>query len=163
MASFPTQHINELGLEVLKSFESCKLKAYEDVGGVLTIGWGSTGVDVTHDLVWTQEQADNRLKADLERFERGVCALVTNQRIDSNQFSALVDFAYNLGLGALKSSTLLNCINKNNLDVSTEFARWVHVGGTKVNGLVTRRKAEALLFDGDLPGVRTMLDVRNPS
>lgn len=138
--------INKNGLDLIKAFEGCKLKAYQDIVGVWTIGYGHTGADVTPSLVWTQEQADEELEKDLVRFEKGVLALI-KRTLTPNQFAAVVSFAFNLGLGNLGKSTLLRCIAKGNMsDASCEFVKWNKAGGKVVGGLTRRRLAEKALF-----------------
>lgn len=139
--------MNDAGLQLLKSFEGCRLQAYQDQGGIWTIGFGHTGPEVIEGLEWTQDQADNQLKQDLQQFEDGVNNLVEVD-INSNQFSALVDFAYNLGLGALKTSFLLKCLNCNNFPgAASQFEKWDHCDGTVIPGLLRRRLAERDLFN----------------
>lgn len=138
--------INDAGLKLLKEFEGCKLEAYQDLVGVWTIGYGHTGEDVSPYWQITQEEADELLRKDLEKFERGVEKLL-KVPVTSNEFSALVCFAYNVGLGNLKQSTLLNCINLHNKrQAPNEFLRWNKAGGIPVKGLTRRREAERLLF-----------------
>ncbi len=134
------------GLNLIKSFEGLELKAYKDSVGVLTIGYGSTGPHVHEGLVITEEQAEAILKTDISRFERGVTELV-KVPLNQNQFDALVSFSFNLGLGNLKSSTLLRKLNS--LDYSgaaNEFTRWNKAGGRVLTGLTRRREAEKKLF-----------------
>jgi len=140
--------ISEKGLQLVKNFEGCRLTAYFDAVGVLTIGWGHTGVDVTPGKTITQEQAEEMLLSDLGRFERGVeTAVVVG--ITQGQFDALVSFAYNLGLGALRESTLLRKLNMGDyIGAADEFGKWVHAGSQVLPGLVRRRAAEAALFSG---------------
>lgn len=141
---------NQKGIDLIKSFEGCKLKAYKDIVGVWTIGYGHTGKDVVAGLEISQERAEELLKQDLCTFEEGVTKLV-KKPIGENQFAALVSFSYNLGLGNLGKSTLLRCINKGNpKDAVPEFLKWVKAGGVEVAGLVRRRKAESELFALDL-------------
>lgn len=138
--------INSAGLELIKSFEGCKLEAYKDIVGVWTVGFGHTGNDVYEKQRISQEEAEELLKDDLCKFEAGVASLL-KVKVSENQFSALVSFAYNLGLGNLKSSLLLRCINKNNVvGAEGEFKKWNHAGGKVVEGLTRRREAEAKLF-----------------
>jgi lysozyme len=138
--------INQAGLSLLKSCEGCKLEAYQDSVGVWTIGYGHTGDDVTPDLVITQDEADALLLQDLAKFENGVTDLVKVQ-LNSNQFSALVVFSYNVGIGNLKSSLLLRCINSLHYsDAAPQFLRWNKAGGVVVAGLTTRREKERDLF-----------------
>lgn len=138
--------INKQGLELIKHFESLKLEAYKDVVGVWTIGWGHTGEDVYEGLVITEEQAEELLKKDLEEYERYVRGSI-GTRLNDNQFSALVSFAYNLGIGNLKTSTLLKLLNKGDyFNASKEFVKWSKAGGKRYKGLVRRRLSERNLF-----------------
>lgn len=139
--------INDAGLAIIKHFEGLRLHSYRCPADVWTIGYGATGDDIKEGMEWTLEQCEERLKQDLKRFEDGVTKLVTVQ-INENQFSALVSFAYNIGLGAFKKSTLLHFINKHNYSVAGEFAKWNKVGGIPMNGLTKRRAHEAALFQG---------------
>jgi len=138
--------INEKGLKLLKQFEGCKLKTYKCVAGILTIGYGHTGKDVREGQTITQEEADKLLEGDLKRFEEGVADLV-KVPVNSNQFSALVVFAYNIGLNALSGSTLLKRLNAGDIrGASEQFIRWNRAGGKEVQGLTNRRLAEKDLF-----------------
>lgn len=141
--------INSDGLSLIKSFEGCRLKAYKDAVGILTIGYGDTHNVIPNQEI-TQDEADVRLMQRLEEFEKGVSSLV-KVSITENQFSALISFAYNLGLGNLKISMLLRCINKhNNTGAADEFLKWTKAGGRELSGLVRRRRAERDLFLKDL-------------
>jgi lysozyme len=83
---------------------------------------------------------------DVARFEDGVNKLVT-YTINQNQFDALVDFSFNLGLGNLGSSTLLKKLNAGDIKgAAEEFLRWDKAGGKVLAGLTKRRKAERDLF-----------------
>lgn len=138
--------MNDAGIKLIKEFEGCKLKAYRDIVGVLTIGYGATGPDVTEGLEITQEEADKRLAADLEQFEKGVCRVV-KVPLTENQLAALVSFTYNLGIGSLWRSTLLQLLNKGDYGgAALEFPKWDHAGGKVVAGLTRRRLAEQALF-----------------
>lgn len=141
-----TRHISPEGLALIKQWEGCRLTAYKDVAGVLTIGYGSTGPHVRPGMTITQEEADNLLIADLARFERAVEKQVKVPLTDG-QFAALVSFAFNVGEGALAKSTLLKKLNAGNYGaVPGELAKWVNAGGRKLQGLVNRRAAEAGLW-----------------
>lgn len=138
--------INEEGLKLLKKFEGCKLKTYRCVAGVLTIGYGHTGKDVTEGKTITQEEAEKLLRNDLEKFEKGVVDLL-KVTVTSNQFSALVSFAYNIGLNALSGSTLMKKLNAGDImGAANQFERWNKAGGKEVQGLTNRRLAERDLF-----------------
>lgn len=138
--------INEAGLELIKSHEGCRLTAYKDIVGVLTIGYGHTGNDIFEGLEIDPVTANSLLQGDLDRFEDGVTNLII-QNINENQFSALVSFAFNLGLGALKGSHLLIKVNCGDFDgAAAEFLKWDRAGGVVVPGLLARRQAEQRLF-----------------
>lgn len=137
---------NRRGAALIQEFESCRLKAYLCSAGVPTLGWGSTGPDIQIGMTWTQEQADERFARDLQRFEREVESLLTFEPT-SNEFSALVSFAYNVGVNALAKSTLLRKFNAGDTaGASNEFLRWNKVGGNVLAGLTRRRDAERDLF-----------------
>jgi lysozyme len=132
--------------DMIKAFESCALTAYKDMVGVWTIGWGHTG-DVQEGDSITQEEADGLMVSDIKRVAEGVMNLITVD-VTKNQFNALVDFAYNLGLGALKRSTLLKWLNGREHvdDIAEQFLRWDFADGKEVAGLERRREAERKLF-----------------
>lgn len=138
--------ISKKGLDLIKTFEGLELKAYKDSVGVLTIGWGSTGSHVKPGMSITKEQAEELLKQDVSRFEKGVNDLVKVPLIQ-NQFDALVSFSFNLGLGNLKSSTLLRKLNASDYSgAASEFLRWNRAGNKVLAGLTRRRIAERDLF-----------------
>lgn len=143
--------VNKQGIQLVKSFEGCFLNAYLCPAKVWTIGYGSTkyqnGKPVKQGDKITQQEAENLLSDTLDEFSKGVSKLIKVE-LNDNQFSALVSFAFNLGIGALSKSTLLKKVNANSNDktIENEFMRWVSAGGKKLNGLVRRRTAESNLY-----------------
>jgi len=138
---------SEEGKALIKKFEGCELKAYLCPAQVWTIGYGHTA-GVNEGDVCTQEDADRMLSEDLEEFE-GYVREAVNVDLEQNEFDALVAWTYNLGPGNLQSSTMLKRINENKFeDVHSEMRRWNKSGGKVLDGLVRRREAEALLFQG---------------
>ncbi len=136
---------SEQGIALIKQFEGCALSAYLCPAHILTIGYGHTG-DVSAGQTITQEEAERLLKADLEKFERGVSQMVTVE-LSPQQFDALVSFAFNLGLGNLKTSTLLKKLNSGDYQgAADEFLRWNKAAGKVMAGLTKRREAERALF-----------------
>ena len=130
---------------LLKTFEGCKLKAYRCPANVCTIGYGHTsaaGAPMVNDgMTITQAQADEILRRDLIKYERSVQDLIKVE-LTQNQFDVLVDFAYNAGVGNLKSSTMLKKVNAGDLDaVPAELMKWTKGGGKVLPGLVRRRQA----------------------
>ena len=137
--------ISKEGLELIKEFEGCRLKAYKCPADVWTIGYGHTDGVKEGDVI-TQEKADALLASDLDLFSSGVKRLVSAD-IDNNQLGALVSFAFNLGLGNLRHSTLLRMVNAGDfLGAADQFLRWNKAGGKVLAGLTRRREAERQLF-----------------
>ena len=137
--------------ELVREFEGCKLKAYKCPAGIWTIGYGNTqyenGKEVKEGEVITLERAEQLLEVILIKFVQQVGELVKS-KVNQNQKDALTDFAYNCGLGNLKSSTLLKKVNAdpNDKTIREEFMRWTKVNKIELAGLVRRRKAEANLY-----------------
>lgn len=133
------------GIELIKSFEGCVLKAYRDAVGIWTIGYGHTS-NVYPGMSITAAQAEAYLKWDLTRFENSVHSYITIT-ITQNMHDALVSFAFNVGAGALKNSTLLGKLNQGDINgAAKEFERWVYAGEKILPGLVKRRAAEKKMF-----------------
>ena len=137
--------ISQEGLSLIKRFEGCRLKAYHCSANVLTIGYGHTsGVKETDTI--TQDEADKLLQEDVEQFEKYVDDNVTVE-LGQSQFDALVAWTFNLGVGNLRSSTLLKVLNNEDYtSVPREMKRWNKAGGKTLDGLIRRREAESLLF-----------------
>lgn len=139
--------IGRKGLELIKSFEGCRLEAYICPAGVPTIGYGHThGVRLGQ--IISQKQADDLLLEDLDQFVKAVNRLVIVP-LNQNQFDALVSFVFNIGIGAFTSSTLLRLLNQRAYnEAADQFKRWNKGGGKVLKGLVRRRQAEEDLFRG---------------
>ncbi len=134
------------GLALTENFESCALVAYKDVKGVWTIGWGHTGILVVEGLTCTQAQADAWLLQDCASAEMAVNRLV-RITLTQAEFDALVDFAFNCGIGAFAGSTLLKLLNVGDINgAANEFEKWDHASGKVVAGLLRRRLAEMQEF-----------------
>ena len=139
------RYINKSGLDLIKKSEGLRLTSYKCAAGILTVGWGSTGGHVKPGMTITAEQAEALLKSDLRRFEEAVAKLAPGS--SDNQFSALVSFAFNVGIDALKTSTLLKLHRAGDYEGAAEqFKRWNKAGGKVLAGLVRRRAAEAALY-----------------
>jgi lysozyme len=139
------QSINQAGLDLIKEFEGLVLTAYDDGVGVWTIGYGHTKNVLPNDTI-TFDHAIALLEQDLQEFEKGVSELVQVPLTD-NQFSALVCFTFNVGLGAFENSTMLGFLNAGNFAAAAgQFKLWVYGGGKVLDGLKARRAAEKALF-----------------
>jgi lysozyme len=139
------------GIPIIRKFEGLKLKAYLCPANVWTIGYGNTfyenGSKVQEGDKITLERADKLLFFVVQKFEAEVKKLVKSD-INENMLGGLTSFAFNVGAGNLAKSTLLKKVNANPNDatIRDEFNRWTKAGGKVLNGLVTRRKAEADLY-----------------
>ena len=140
-------NISQEGLSLIKMFEGCELEAYKCAANVWTIGYGSTD-GVKEGMEISQERAEMLLLEDVEVFEESVNKLV-EVPLEQNQFDALVSWTFNLGSTNLKNSTLLKVLNDKDYEgVPAQIKRWNKAGGKVLQGLIRRREAEALLFEG---------------
>ena len=138
---------SEEGIALIKKFEGCELSSYQCSAGVLTIGYGHT-LGVQDGDTCTQEEAESMLKDDLGVFEEAVDRLVEGD-LEQYQFDSLGAWTFNLGEGNLRESTLLKILNEKNYNgVPEQIKRWNRAGGEVLDGLIRRREAEALLFEG---------------
>ena len=148
--------VSQKGIDLIKSEEGLILHPYLDSAGIPTIGYGSTrwltGKKVSmDDYPIDEETAENLLRNVVDGVAVEVDALITD-KINQNQFDALVSFAYNVGTGALKGSTLRKRVNADpkDLPIRDAFLMWtkIHKDGKLVvlDGLVKRRKREADLY-----------------
>ena len=139
--------ISPEGLALIKKFEGCELEAYQCSAGVWTIGYGHTK-GVEEGMTITKDQAEQMLLEELIEYEVAVEEAVDNQ-LDQCMFDALVSWTYNLGPTNLNNSTMLKVLNAGEYDeVPAQIKRWNKAGGKVLQGLIRRREAEALLFEG---------------
>lgn len=130
------------GIDIIKEFEGCRLKAYKDAVGVPTIGYGHTKGVKMGDTI-TQAQAEELLKDDLAAYEKKVDKYNDTYRFNQNQFDALVSFAYNIG----NIDQLTNKGKRTIAEISEKIPAYNKAGGKVLAGLTRRRKAEKALFD----------------
>lgn len=147
-------NISQSGINLIKHFEGVRLKSYQDSAGVYTIGYGSTryatGKRVGPDETITEQVADILLTQKLNQNDAVINALV-KVPITQNQHDALASFEYNVGDGALRTSTLLKLLNaKDYHGAAIHFTDWdkITVKGQKEvsQDLLKRRQEEAKLF-----------------
>jgi lysozyme len=151
--------LNQAAVDLVKEFEGLELEAYPDPatkndpvkkGEPWTIGYGHTSMagppSVKRGMVITQAEAEAILKRDLAKFAQGVAAAITAP-VSENQFGAVVSFAFNVGMGNLKSSTLLRKLNaRDYAGAAAEFPKWNKANKKVMAGLTRRRAAERTLF-----------------
>jgi lysozyme len=134
------------GVDLIKKWEGCKLKAYLCPAGVPTIGYGHTKGVKMGDVI-TEDVANSYLLDDIIEAHKGIDRVVKVSLTD-NQLGALTSFVFNLGIGNLTSSTLLKLINQGKyLEASAQFLRWDKANGTTLIGLTNRRAEEMKLFN----------------
>jgi lysozyme len=139
--------ISNEGLSLIKKFEGCELTAYKCAAGVWTIGYGHIK-DVYEGQTITQSEAESMLQHEMEEYEGYINSLVMVP-LNQNQFDALVSWVFNLGAGNLRASTLLKVVNLSDMNgVPAQIKRWNKAGGKVLEGLIRRREAEALLWEG---------------
>ena len=140
-------NISQEGLSLIKNFEGCELEAYRCAANVLTIGYGATKGVKEGDTI-TQEEADSLLLHEMDEYEGYINDMV-NADLKQNQFDAMVSWVFNLGPSNLQASTLLKVLNSKDYEgVPSQIKRWNKAGGQVKQGLIRRREAEALLFEG---------------
>jgi lysozyme len=151
--------LNNDGIELLHKFEGLKLEAYECQASLRlpeekkfwTIGYGNTRYE-DGSLVKKGDKITKKRAQDLFTNIANDFAIKVSKKLtkflNENQFSALVSFAYNVGISAFSKSTLLKLVNEDptNPEIRNQFMRWNKAGGKPSTGLTNRRNAEADLF-----------------
>jgi lysozyme len=142
--------VNASGMALIENFEGCRTTAYQDCIGTWTIGYGHTSSAgppaVVRGMTISKGEALSILKTDVGNFSKGLEACL-RVSLNDDQFSALVSFAYNIGLSEFRKSSVLQAVNAGEFHaVPTFMAMWVKAGGKVIPGLVARRAAEAALF-----------------
>ena len=149
-------------IEDIKHHEGVRQKPYRDSVGLWTVGVGHLmypeqtkipvdqrggfALKIEDFRIFTMEEVDAILRADLARFERGVSTLCPVQLTQGN-FDGLVSFAFNVGLGTLQRSTLRQKVLRGDIQgAADEFLKYNKAGGKVLKGLVTRRNDERALF-----------------
>ena len=163
------RNVNQATLDLVQQYEGIpdgnsatqNIDPYLDPVGIWTIGWGHAitfqgrflkgeadraQVLALYPQGITMAQAQSLLQSDLMNAGRDVSSVVS-VALNDNQFGALTSFTFNLGIGNLKSSTLLKKLNQGDYQgAADEFGRWVMADGKPFPGLVKRRAAERALF-----------------
>jgi lysozyme len=147
----------DLALKLVVEFEGFRSHPYQDGTGRWTIGYGEThdnmGLVTEKTLPVTQFDAARMAETTLEhirsailREPRPAVLLPSAFEFNKNQLAALMDFAYNLGLGRLFASTLWFRAVRNDPVAFAHFMDYVYAGGMQEPGLIKRRRAEQTLF-----------------
>lgn len=140
-----SRNLSENGLNLIKSFEGCRLTAYKclPTEKYYTIGYGHYGSDVTAGMKITKEQAEELLLQDCKKAIKNVNSFMSKYNFNQNQFDALVSFAFNVG-----SINQLTASGTRTLEqISSKITAYNKIGGRVIAGLVKRRAKEKELFD----------------
>lgn len=131
----------------LKKWEGLRLKAYSDVAGVATIGYGSTNRNLVAKGRITEEEALAQLRSDMTACQTCIERAVTVE-LTPYQKAALISFVYNVGGQAFRDSTLLRLLNEGQYsEVPAQLRRWKFSKGKIIQGLINRREAEIDLWN----------------
>ena len=150
---FLCHSISQNGINLIKRFEGCKLKAYKDSVGVWTIGYGTTSADesitgtsIYEGLTITQETADEWLRLSVnQKYGPKVDKFNNIYHWTQNEFDALCSFAYNIG----SIDGLVQNGNREKSELTSAMKKYVYAKGNKLPGLVKRRNAEVDSFNKD--------------
>ena len=144
------------GINLIKHFEGCPMEdgmvvSYRCPANKPTIGFGSLklidGSPVQDGMTITKQEAEDLLAHELEEYEGYINDMVT-VAIKQHEMDAMVSWVFNLGPTNLKNSTLLRVLNEGKYhEVPEQIKRWNKVNGVPNEGLIKRRKSEALLFE----------------
>lgn len=140
-----SRNLSANGLNLIKSFEGCRLTAYKCLSTekYYTIGYGHYGSDVTAGMKITKEQAEELLLQDCKKAIKNVNSFMSKYNFNQNQFDALVSFAFNVG-----SINQLTASGTRTLEqISSKITAYNKTGGRVIAGLVKRRAKEKELFD----------------
>ena len=135
-------NIGNKGLDLIKSFEGCRLSAYKCPAGVWTIGYGRTN-GVYEGMTITQDQADNMLREDVKYYADAVDRYQSRFNFTQEEFDSLTSFTYNCGVGSLQA--VMSCCNTKQ-EIAEECKLYNKGGGVVLAGLVRRREEEYKLF-----------------
>ncbi len=138
--------------EMMREHEGFREEAYLCPSSVWTIGFGNTfyenGQPVRQGHKIDKYRAERLFSYYVDDFSKKIVRLLAGKTLNENQFSALVSFTYNVGIGAFEKSTLRRKVISNPDDplIKAEFSRWTRGGGKVLNGLVRRRQDESGLY-----------------
>ena len=136
-----------LSVSIIKKFEGCRLKAYQDIVGVWTIGYGET-LNIKRGMVWTQQEADSALIRRVGWFLSSVLKSCPQLHLESpERVAACVSLAYNIGVGAFKVSSVCRHSKQRDWEKAAKsFLLWNKCNKVVIKGLTLRRMAESKIF-----------------
>jgi len=134
-------------VQIVKKFEGCRLKAYQDVAGIWTIGYGET-LGVKEGMIWSQETADTQLRRRLAAFLVAVLKRCPQLHLEPpDRLVACVSLAYNIGVGAFGVSSVCRLTKYREFTAAANaFLVWNKSGGRVWRGLTLRRQLERQIY-----------------
>ena len=136
------------GHALIEKYEGKRNRAYQDIVGKWTVGYGETGPDIGPDTYWTDDEVESHFIARLaSEFEPGVNAAIGDAPTTQGQFDAMVSLAWNIGVGAFAGSTVCKRhVERNYESAADAFIMWTKAGGRVIPALVHRRMDEANMY-----------------
>ena len=155
-------NVSPKAVAMIKHHEGVRQKPYRCPAKLWTVGVGHVlypeqaklpidqrdafNIKIEDFRVFSMEEVDAILRADLDRFERGVERYITVP-LTQGMFDALVSFSFNVGLGTLQRSTLRQKLNRGDKEgAADELLKYCMAGGKILRGLQNRRIDERALF-----------------
>lgn len=141
--------ISENGVNFIADYEDFSAEPYRGLDSQnQTIGYGHVIISGEHFESITKIQAKALLKKDLQSFVDIVNTITLSLNLTQCQFDALISFAYNCGISALKNSTLLKDIKGNASieKIKEDFLMWCNCNGKRELGLYRRRYDEFEMY-----------------
>jgi lysozyme len=155
-------NVSPKAVAMIKHHEGVRQKPYRCPAKLWTVGVGHVlypeqgklpidqrdafNIKIEDFRIFSMEEVDAILRADLERFERGVERYITVP-LTQGMFDALVSFSFNVGLGTLQRSTLRQKLNRGDKEgAAEELLKYCMAGGKILKGLQNRRIDERALF-----------------
>ena len=147
---FSCNSISQQGINLIKEFEKCRLKAYKDSVGVWTIGYGTTSADqsITGTIIYegltiSKETAERWLSLSInEKYGKNIDSFNYIYNWNQNEFDALCSFAYNIG----SINGLVNDGKRAKSEIPDKMLLYVNAKGQRLEGLVNRRNAEVNFY-----------------
>ncbi|KAH6848160.1 lysozyme-like domain-containing protein [Chaetomium sp. MPI-CAGE-AT-0009] len=141
-------------VDLIAKSEGFSAKVYNDPAGYPTVGYGhlctkAKCAEIKYNIPLSVADGKKLLADDMKKFEKCITAMLNSKAVlNLNQYGALVSWSFNVGCGAAQGSQLIKRLNNGenvNTVLSNELPKWVHAGGQKLPGLVTRRNNEIAL------------------